>query len=101
MKTIRLGVVLVSTNIGGTELSLLRLLRSYPRPEFEPHLCTLGPEGALAPQFRAAGIPLHALEARGPFDWPRLLQLKNWIGSVDPDVLHGYLYGPNLLVRVF
>jgi len=98
---IRLGVVLVNTNVGGTELSLLRLLRSYPRPEFEPHLCTLAAPGALAPEFERAGIPVTSLHATGPADLPRLLALKRWIREVDPDVLHGYLYGPNLLVRAW
>jgi glycosyltransferase involved in cell wall biosynthesis len=101
VKPARLGIVLVSTAVGGTELSLLRLLRSYPREEFEPHLCALTREGPLAAEFRALGVPVTCLGARGPGDPARLLGLRDWIRATDPDVLHGYLYAANLLVRAF
>ncbi|MBI5837949.1 MAG: glycosyltransferase [Candidatus Eisenbacteria bacterium] len=101
MSRIRLGVVMVNANIGGTELSLLRLLRRYPRPEFEPHLCVLSGRGPLIADFEAAGVPVTALGAAGPMDLPRLLGLRDWIRATNPDILHGYLYAANLLVRMF
>ena len=101
MKPVRLGLVLVSTRPGGTELSVLRLLRGLPRDRFEPHVCVLGEEGPLAAEYRAAGIPVSALGARGAADILRLLGIRRWIERTDPDILHGFLYASNLLVRAF
>jgi glycosyltransferase involved in cell wall biosynthesis len=58
-------------------------------------------EGALTGEFRAAGVPVTALGARGPRDVGRLRRLRDWIRAADPDVLHGYLYAANLLVRAW
>lgn len=100
MNRVKLGIVLVSARPGGTELSVLRLLRRLDRDRFEPHVCVLGGEGPLAEEYRAAGFPLTCLGARGPGDLPRLLGLRNWIRITDPDLLHGFLYAGNFLVRL-
>ena len=101
MTRIRLGIVTVSARLGGTELSLLRLLRAYPRSEFEPHLCVLAEAGPLAEDFRRAGVEFTALGARSMLDLPRLLGVRDWIRKTDPDILHGYIYGAALAVRAF
>ena len=101
MTRIRLGIVTVSARLGGTELSLLRLLKAYPRSEFEPHLCVLAEEGPLAEDFRRAGVEFTALGARSLLDLPRLLAVRDWIRKTDPDILHGYIYGAALAVRAF
>lgn len=101
MNPVKLGIVLVSARPGGTELSVLRLLRALDPACFEPHVCVLTGEGPLVADYRAAGLPVTVLGAdRGP-GLLKMLGLRDWIRRTDPDLLHGFLYAGNLLVRAF
>jgi glycosyltransferase involved in cell wall biosynthesis len=65
------------------------------------HVATFYPDGELAPELAAAGVPLTSLDKRGRWDLAsvsfRLVQL---IRRERPQVLHPYLPDPNLLTAV-
>jgi len=86
---------------GGAQRHLLVLLRNLDRERVEPTLWCLQKKGALVPQFERLGIPIvdlafekesivsaRAMLSLGPL-WRRLRRLR-------PDVVHTYLFSPNL-----
>lgn len=62
---LRLTVVLDLLSVGGAEILLLHLLRTLDPAVVAPRVLCLREVGALAPDFRAAGIPVDVLPAAG------------------------------------
>jgi glycosyltransferase involved in cell wall biosynthesis len=69
---IRLALVLDETDVGGVELLMLDIFKSFDRRVVEPRLICLRTAGTLAADYRAAGFPVEVMERRGRFD-PRTL----------------------------
>jgi glycosyltransferase involved in cell wall biosynthesis len=54
--------VIPNLDVGGAEMMLLRLISAMDPARFRNSVVTLGPEGALARTFRAAGVPVRPLD---------------------------------------
>jgi glycosyltransferase involved in cell wall biosynthesis len=67
---LRLTVVLDLLSVGGAEILLLHLLRTLDPAVVLPRVVCLREEGALASEFRAAGIPVEVLPAGRPSGRP-------------------------------
>ena len=85
---------------GGAERHLLELWRRLDHSRFEVEIACFRDEGQFAPDVRALGLPVHVLrvgrriyDASGIAGFARLLHV---VLGFRPDVIHGYLFGPNL-----
>lgn len=105
-ETRRIRVLYVVNNFvaGGAERHLLELWRHIDRVRFEVEVACFRREGAFLGEVEALGWPVHVLSvpktiytlagARG------LLRLARLVRSRRPDVIHGYLFGPNLFAAL-
>jgi glycosyltransferase involved in cell wall biosynthesis len=89
---IRVLQLITSLDRGGAENHLLALLTHADRATFEIETAVLRGEGELVPIFRDAGIPVHLLNARGPFDVLALSRLTRLLRERQFDVLHSHLF---------
>jgi glycosyltransferase involved in cell wall biosynthesis len=98
----RLRVLFVVGNFvaGGAERHLLELWKRMDRERFEIEIACFRAEGQFWPEVRLLGLPVHDLGlGRRVYDARGLRGLLRLIGRVRdfrPDVIHGYLFGPNL-----
>jgi hypothetical protein len=65
---------------------LVLLIDYLPRPEFELHVCVLGPEGP--PTVR--GVPVEFLGWKHLLDFKPLIRLRERIHGYQPDVIHAW-----------
>lgn len=99
-RRIRLLYVAANFVTGGAERHLLEMWRRIDRSRFDVHIACLKREGAFTPLVEGLGLPLTDLgvgrriyDASGLRGWLRLVSL---IREFRPDIVHGYLFGPNL-----
>jgi glycosyltransferase involved in cell wall biosynthesis len=98
----RLRVLFVVGNFvaGGAERHLLELWRRIDRSRFEVEIACFRNEGQFAGEVAALGWPVRVLGVgRRVYDASGargLLRLLHLVLSFRPDVIHGYLFGPNL-----
>lgn len=74
---IQLALVMNKVEVGGAEVLLLNLFRSFDPAVVAPRLILLKEPGALGPEFAAAGFPVEILGKGGRFDprtVPRLIR---------------------------
>lgn len=85
---------------GGAERHLLELWRRIDRDRFAVEIACFRAEGQFWPEVRSLGFPVHDLEVGSRIYDPRgvrgLLRLIARVRDFRPDVMHGYLFGPNL-----
>jgi glycosyltransferase involved in cell wall biosynthesis len=99
--------LVTSTNIGGTERSLLEICRRLDRSRYHPTVVSLKREGPVAPMIRESGVEVLSLGMRESADWlsslefgfgvlrlPRLVRGKRF------DIAHSFLYRANILARL-
>lgn len=72
---IRLALVLDETFVGGVELLMLDVFKTFDPQVVEPRLICLRTAGPLAEDYRAAGFPVEVIRPGGRFDLRRLLRL--------------------------
>jgi glycosyltransferase involved in cell wall biosynthesis len=101
---VRLLYVVGNFVTGGAERHLLEMWRRLDRSRFDVRIAVLKREGAFTPQVEALGLPITDLgvgrriyDARGLRGFLRLLAL---VREFRPDVVHGYLFGPNLFAAL-
>lgn len=89
---------------GGAERHLLEMWRRIDPARFEVEIVCMRAEGLFLPDVRALGWPVHELaigrRIYGPSGLRGLLRLLHQVLRFRPDVLHGYLFGPNLLAAL-
>lgn len=89
---------------GGAERHLLEMWRRLDRSRFDVRIAVLKREGAFTPLVEATGLPIHDLAVgRRLYDATGLrglLRLVSLVREFRPDVVHGYLFGPNLFAAV-
>jgi len=99
----RIRVLFVVGNfvVGGAERHLIELWRHLDRSRFEVTIACFRREGGFLAEAEALGWPIHELrvgariyDASGLAALARLVRL---VRAVRPHVVHGYLFGPNLL----
>lgn len=86
---------------GGAQRHLLSLLRHLDRERVDPVLWCLEKKGDLVPEFDALGIPVEDLGFPGESIVGRraivsILPLRHRLRRLNPDVVHTYLFSPNL-----
>ncbi|HTM58544.1 MAG TPA: glycosyltransferase, partial [Candidatus Udaeobacter sp.] len=102
----RLRILFVVGNFvaGGAERHLLELWTRIDRARFEVAIACLRSEGQFLPDVRALGWPVHDLgvgsKIYGPSGLRALVRLLGIVRAWKPDVIHGYLFGPNLFAVV-
>ena len=99
----RLRVLFVVGNFvaGGAERHLLELWRRIDRTRFEVEIACFRREGQFSAEVLGLGWPVHELgvgrRLYGPAGVRALARLASQVRRFRPDVIHGYLFGPNLL----
>ena len=89
---------------GGAERHLLEMWRRIDRTRFDVRIAVLKREGAFTAMVEAAGLPIHDLGVgRRVYDHTGvrgLLRLVSLVREFRPDIIHGYLFGPNLFAAL-
>jgi glycosyltransferase involved in cell wall biosynthesis len=89
---------------GGAERHLLEMWRRIDRARFDVRIAVLKREGAFTPLVEATGLPIHDLgvgrRVYDPSGVRGLLRLVALVRRFRPDVVHGYLFGPNLFAAL-
>ena len=89
---------------GGAERHLLEMWRRIDRARFDVRIAVLKREGAFTPLVEATGLPIHDLgvgrRVYDPSGLRGLLRLVSLVREFRPDVVHGYLFGPNLFAAL-
>ena len=100
-RPLRLLFVVGNFVAGGAERHLLELWSRIDRDRFQVEIACLRREGQFLPAVEALGWPLHDLHVGGRLYGPAglagLARLMRIVQRGRPDVIHGYLFGPNLL----
>jgi glycosyltransferase involved in cell wall biosynthesis len=91
-RPIRVLQLITSLERGGAENHLLALLTHANRQAFALETAVLCGEGELVPHFRAAGIPVHLLQARNRFDPVALGRLVRLLRDHPFDIVHSHLF---------
>ncbi len=103
-RRIRLLYVAGNFVTGGAERHLLEMWRRLDRGRFEVRIAVLKREGAFTPLVEAIGLPITDLGVgRRLYDASGLrglLRLISLVREFRPDVIHGYLFGPNLFAAL-
>jgi glycosyltransferase involved in cell wall biosynthesis len=104
VRRIRLLYVVGNFVAGGAERHLLEMWRRIDRSRFEVEIVCMRAEGLFLDDVRALGWPLHDLgvgrRIYGLSGIRGLVRLVHHALRFRPDVIHGYLFGPNLLAAL-
>lgn len=92
--------VIGTSEVGGTELFLLRLLRAIDSSRFRSAVCVLDAPGTLAGRYAAAADDLWHLRAGGSSWWRAISRWRRILRQERPDVLVLYGARANLLGRL-
>jgi glycosyltransferase involved in cell wall biosynthesis len=89
---------------GGAERHLLEMWRRIDRERFDVEIACIRAEGLFLPDVMALGWPVRDLaigrRIYGPSGLRGLLRLVHHVLRFRPQVIHGYLFGPNLLAAL-
>lgn len=103
-RRIRLLYVVGNFVTGGAERHLLEMWRRLDRTRFDVRIACLKREGAFTPLVEATGLPITDLRVGkrlyDPSGAAGLLRLVSLVREFRPDVIHGYLFGPNLFAAL-
>ena len=103
-RRIRLLYVAGNFATGGAERHLLEMWRRLDRTRFDVRIAVLKKEGAFTPQVEALGLPVHELRVgRRIYDPSGIAGLGRLFAVVRefrPDIIHGYLFSPNLFAAI-
>ena len=79
----------------GAEKQMCLLAEGLPRDEFDAHVCALTRGGPLADRLTEAGVPLTIIGKRWKFDPQAYWRLKEFVGKLQPDLIHGWMFAAN------
>jgi glycosyltransferase involved in cell wall biosynthesis len=100
MKNIPIKVVhvIVDLDVGGAEIMLAKLAQEIRQGTFELEIISLSSDGALADEFRSAGISIRALNmGKRLRDIFKIFTLIRWIKEFEPEIVHTWMYHADLL----
>src|SRR5690349_16733019 len=89
-----------SLDIGGAERQLVELATGLHRAGWGVEVITFYGKGPLEHQLQTARVPLFCLDKRGRWDVLCLLKLARRLRRDKPDIVHGYLPLPNILLSM-
>lgn len=102
---LRIALLIDRLDCGGSERQFVNLANTLQRLGHSVTALVFYPNGALEPEFRAAGIRLRVLNKRGRWEVLRFMcRLIHAVREERPQVLYGYSGVPNVLsvlVKVF
>ena len=87
-----------SLDLGGAERQLVELATGLHRSGWRVEVLTFYPNGPLEPDLRTAGVPIVTLNKRGRWDVICFWRLARHLRRHVPDIAHGYLSVPNMLL---
>ena len=88
--------LITGLNVGGAENMLAKLIENDPSPQSQ-HVLSLLEPGPLANRIESAGANVATLGMkRGLPTLPAALRLARYVRSLEPDILHGWMYHGNL-----
>ncbi|MCA9042141.1 MAG: glycosyltransferase [Planctomycetaceae bacterium] len=97
----RVTFLITDLDQGGAEQALAELITRLDRTRWSPSVLCLSAEGCLMERLRATHIPVEALGARSPSEFPRLFfRLRRHLKKLQPDLLCTYLYHANIAGRL-
>jgi len=97
MRPRRILHVITDLYVGGAETMLARLVTAKPGLADECAVVSLLPDGPVAGELRAAGVPVVELDLRNPFAAPGgLVRLARLIAETAPDIVQGWMYHGDL-----
>ncbi|MBC3345851.1 glycosyltransferase [Pseudomonas sp. SWRI196] len=91
--------VIIGLNVGGAELMLFRLSKSFKDDEKQMHsIISLTDIGKLGPMIRDSGVQVTTLEMKGMLDFPRVLfSLCRIFRKLKPDIVQTWMYHADLI----
>jgi glycosyltransferase involved in cell wall biosynthesis len=87
--------IIPSLDPHGAEKQLTLLATGLPRDRFEVHVCALSRGGPYEAKLRQANIPVTLIGKHWKLDPAAFLRLKRHIASLQPDVVHTWLFAAN------
>ncbi len=79
----------------GAEKQLTLLAARLPRDEFDVHVCALTRVGPLAAELQKAGVPVTLIDKRWKLDPRAFWRLRQFIGRLQPDLIHTWIFAAN------
>lgn len=93
--------VVDTLEVGGTEQSLLELVRRLPRDQFRCVVCALYPGRTLVKQFVASDVEVVCLDLPGKYRFPTAIRrLSAVVKRVMPDLIHTMLFRASQVGRI-
>lgn len=91
--------VITTTDRGGAEAQLLRLISHSPTLKLSHHVVCLRPRGVLADEIETAGSTLECLDLSPQPSrlWGGMRRLQACLEHMQPDIIQSWLYHANLL----
>ncbi len=97
-RRIKVVFLIRSLGVGGAERQLVELAKRLDPNVFEVAVLCFYSEGAFVNELLTAGVPVLSLQKKGRWEICRfLVRLARELREQRPDILHGYLTGPNLV----
>jgi glycosyltransferase involved in cell wall biosynthesis len=97
-KRVKLVLLIRSLGVGGAERQLVALAANLDRNIFDLTVLTLYSGGELLEELTRAGVPVVSLNKKGRWDlWSVTVQLVRVLCKLQPNILHSYLTGQNVL----
>jgi glycosyltransferase involved in cell wall biosynthesis len=94
----RISFVITSLSIGGAEIMLIRLLRSFNKDPYDFQVITLKSGGALEKEVKDLGIPLRSVEMNSARDFfPGVIRLLRILFNTHSDLVFCWMYHANLV----
>jgi glycosyltransferase involved in cell wall biosynthesis len=89
--------VITGLETAGAEILLLKLITTIDRSRWCSSVVSLMGEGAIGAAVRDLGVPVLALNIRGPASaWLYLTRLRRALQTQQPDLVHGWMYHGDL-----
>lgn len=99
-KRLRLALVIPTLDQGGAEKQLALLASKLNRDLFETHVIALTRTGPMESVLKQAGIACHVIGKKGKIDPFAFLRLKKLMKSLQPDIVHTWLFAANAYGRL-
>jgi glycosyltransferase involved in cell wall biosynthesis len=95
----KIAFLIPSLECGGAERQLVTLVKALDKKGFDITVLCFYPDGPLEKDLEDSGVKIISLEKRGRWDvFSFLWRLIHYLKNLQPDLLHGYLSEPNLVM---
>src|SRR6266852_1825729 len=91
--------VINDLSIGGTEMTLYKLLSRTDRDKFKPTVISLNGVGKLGDRVKQLGIAVEAVGLKSGWRSLSLLRLARLARRIEPDLIQGWMYHGNLAAQ--